>query len=834
MLKNYLKTAIRNLRKQRAHSIINIVGLAIGMAVFILILSYVWFELSFDRFHSKADQIYRVVQNRQASTGNLLAQALKDDFPEILEVTRLRHKTDIDLHYGDEHKIEMKARDYLRADPSILDIFDITLVSGDPETALNDLNSIVLTEELAMQLYGDEDPMGKIITITRANTTFPAFYSPNLEHTVTGIAKAMPENSHFSFKFLVQYVDSEDWYAMAFVGTYIVLPKDYPPERLEEKFPGFIRKYFAPEIEEVKGMPYDEWVKSGGKHRLNLQPLKDIHMDSYYSDRISVRKGNKTNVYLFSIIAFSILLLACINFMIMSTARSANRTKEVGIRKITGSFRGQLIGQFLTESIMLSILALILSVPLVKLLLPIFNDIVGIQISLVFSSAGFILFILLAIALIVGILAGSYPAFFLSAFQPVDVLKGGIQQKTGGLSLRNTLIVFQFIISTTLIVASLVVYNQLFFMREYDPGFDKENIVVIKNARSLWTIWEEKERQKDGYEFDPEQSVLVFQTFKQELLKHSHVLSASVSSRVPGGGSFGTQEYRLEGADANEKYRINTINTDSDYIMTFGLKLIAGHNISTSQKGIIINETAVEYFGWAEPLGKNIITRGTTSTRPGNKNIYTWFDVNIPVIGVIKDFQFKSLRTEIQPLGLSLGGHNFISVKIQPHEIPGTLEFLEKTWNTFAPEVPFVYSFLDDDLDKLYGKEERLGKIFLYFTVLAIVIACLGIYGLAAFTAEQRTKEIGVRKVMGASVQDIIKLLSKKYIILIIIANFIAWPIGYFIMQKWLQNFAYRINIGIGIFLLTGLMAIIIVIIAVSSQAIKASLTDPVESLRYE
>ena len=849
MLKNYLKTAIRNLRKQGTHSIINIAGLAVGMAIFILILSYVWHELSFDRFHTKADQIYRVVQTdksgdkefHNASTGNLLAQALMDEFPEILDVARLRHKTDIDLHYASKNKIVMKARDYLRADPSILDIFDISLVRGDPGKALNHLNTIILTEELAKELYGDEDPMGKIITITRANTTFPAFYSTNLEHTVTGIAKAMPGNSHFSFKFLVSYVDSEDWYAMNFVGTYIVLQKDYLPERLEEKFPEFIRKYFAPEIEEVAGMSYDEWTKSGGNYQLSLQPLKDIHMDSYYYDQISGRKGNKKYVNLYSIIAFFILLLACINFMIMSTARSTNRAKEVGIRKIVGSFRGQIISQFLTESILLSLLALIISIPLAKLLLPTFNRLVGVQIPLVFSSAGFVLLILLVIALIVGLLAGSYPAFFLSAFQPVAVLKGGIQEKARGLSLKNGLIVFQFIISVTLIVASLVVYNQLFFMQENNPGFDKENLVVIKNARSLWVIWEEKESQKDGYEFDPAQRPLVLQTFKQELLKHSHVLSATVSNQTPGGGRFGGLSCRLEGAASNEEFIINTMATDPDYIETYGLKLIAGRNYSSiiskrddSLEGIVINETAVEYFGWAEPLGKNIISRRTTSTRPGKKNIYTWFDVKTPVIGVIKDFQFKSLRNEIQPLGLWNGGQSLVSVRIQPDDIPATLEFLEKTWNTFAPDLPFVYSFVDDDLDRLYGKEKRLSKIFLFFTTLAIVIACLGLYGLAAFTAEQRSKEIGIRKVMGASFQDIIRLLSKTYIILIIIANLVAWPIGYLAMHKWLQNFAYQINMGVGIFILTALIALIIVIIAVSSQAIKASLTDPVKSLRYE
>jgi len=553
MLKNYLKIAFRHLKKQKLHSIINIAGLTVGMAVSILMLSYVWFELSFDRFHSKSGQIYRVVLtrtvqgkvNHQAFTGKLLAQALKEEFPEILHVTRLGIGRDIDFHYESNKKIEKKRNEYFRADPSIFDIFDITLVSGNPGTALNDPNSIILTEELAMDLYGDEDPMGKIITLTEANLEQEILYNPNKDYIVTGIAKAMPANSHIDFQFLMPF--GKEWspsFVSSWVGTYIVLPEGYQPERLEEKFPGIIRKYFGPDIKKWEVISYDEWIKSGGICLLNLQPLKDIHLDSFYTgDWFMFQKGSKSNVYLFSVITFSILLLACINFMIMSTARSANRAKEVGIRKIAGSFRGQLIGQFLTESILLSILALILSIPLVKLLLPIFNDLVGIQISLVFSSAGFIMFILLAIALIVGILAGSYPAFVLSAFKPIAVLKGRSQERMRGLSLRNSLIVFQFIISITLIIASLVVYKQLFFIRKNNPGFDKENIVVIHNFRSMaWNIMEKMGGGRDSHKM-----MLLQQTFKQELLKQSHVLSATSSHTRPGGGNAWTTECHPEG-----------------------------------------------------------------------------------------------------------------------------------------------------------------------------------------------------------------------------------------------------------------------------------------------
>jgi len=855
MLKNYLKTAVRNLSKQRTHSIINIAGLAVGMAVFILILSYVWFEFSFDRYHTKADQIYRVVQSNNnwlteshwAGTGNLVAEALKDEFPEILHITRLGLGEDIDLHYKSNIKIKKTDREYLRADSSILDIFDIPLVSGDPGTALNDPNSIILTEELAVELYGEEDPMGKIITITEASTKQSILENPNMDYIVTGVAKAMPGNSHFDFQFLIPYGKNWNyWITGNIVFTYVVLPKDYPPEELEKKFPMIIRKYFGPAIEKKQGMTYDEWVNSGGFYTLNLQPLKDIHLDSYYTDgwRIGVRQGNKTNVYLFSIIASFILLLACINFMIMSTARSENRAKEVGIRKIEGAYRGQLIGQFLTESIVLSLLALILSILLVKLLLPTFNELVGRQITFAFSSIGFILLILVAVALLVGFLSGSYPAYILSAIPPITVLRGGIKGKTRGLTLRNGLIVCQFIISITLILASLVVYNQLYFMQENDQGLNKENIVVIPNLRTMFISINEKE---EGYEFHRDNWVLLSQTFRQELLKYSHVLSATGSTHVPGSGVNDRTECRLEGANADEVFQIQWIGADPAYIETFGLKLREGRNYNTffptqglmpySPEGVVINETAVKSFGWSEPLGKTFIYKGWGFERKNGKvDSASWIqqDIETQVIGVIEDYHFRSLRSKIQPLAFYPSAGFTISVKIQPDDVSGTLEFLENTWKSFTPDVPFAYSFLDEDLEKLYGKEKRLGKIFLYFTILAIVIACLGLFGLAAFTAEQRSKEIGVRKVMGAAVRDILKLLSRTYIILIIIAILVAWPVGYIAMHKWLQDFAYRIDIGAGIFIFTGLIALMIVAIAVSSQAIKASLTDPAESLRYE
>jgi len=855
MLRNYLKTAIRNLRKQTTHSIINIVGLAIGMAVFILIFSYVWFEMSFDRFHGKADLIYRVVQTyieggqeyHEACTGNMLAQALEAEYPEIAHITRLGSWRDVDLHYKDNITITKRGEEYLRADPSIFDVFDIRLLNGDPARALDDPNSIILTEELALELYGDEDPMGKVISITLANFQERAFNNPNTEFEVTGIAEGMPANSHFDFSFLIPYgEDWEEYYFATNLGTYIVLQEDYPPELLEEKFPGIIRKYFGPEFEDTYGTSYVEWMKSGGIHQLHLQPLKKVHLDSYFTgEYVNVRKGNMNYVYFLSVISFFILLLACTNFILMSVARSASRTKEVGIHKVAGASKVHLIWRFLLESILLSILALILSIILVYLLLPSFNNLVDRQLSPLFSSFGFGLFKLLVFALFVGLVAGSFPAFILSSLQPIGGLKGGkIRKPTSRHNLINGLITVQSIISITLIVASLIVSKQLFFMQRKDPGFDIEQIVVIRIGDDLLKSDMGSEVDERGYSYYREQRFSIPQTFKQEILKHPHVVYATVGRPVPGGNGFNWwMECQPEGAHENQEYQIRWIGADPDYIETFGLRLIAGRNYSTlispmapdSPEGIVLNETAVKYFGWMEPLGKNISYKGTIVTYSGDgKTNYSYVDIKAPVIGIVEDFHFKSLHTEIQPLGIWPGGLRFISVKIQPFDVPGTLEFFEKTWKEFVPEVPFEYAFLDESLDELYLKERRLIKIFLYFTIIAISIACLGLFGLAAFTTQQRTKEIGVRKVMGASFQDIIKLLSITYSKLLIIGNLIAWSLGYIAMDRWLRNFAYRTNIGVGVFLVTGLLSLILVLIAVSSQTIKVSLTDPADSLRYE
>jgi len=861
MLNNYLKIAIRNIVRQKLYSFINITGLSVGIAASILIMLYVWHELSFDRFHSKADRTYRVVmdnfnlnangefvKSKSGWTQKYLASALKEELPEILHVTRLTQGWhDIEFTYNGKMTFETGAsRNTLYADSSVFDVFDIPLVHGDPKTALNEPHSIVFTEEMAMKYFGEEDPLGKIVHV---ETRFL-----DLDLIVTGVAKAMPENSHFDFSYIVPYDLRE--YPSTF--TYITLPKDYDPEDLEAKLPLIVNKYFVPEYEKTNRMTmtWDEYVESGMYPKLHLQPLRDIYLGSYSTSYS--RSGNITYVYLFSTLAFFILLLACVNFMTLSTARSGSRAKEVGVRKISGASRGQLIRQFLTESILITVIALMGALILVKLFLPAFSKFLGMQITPDFSEIGLILFTLLAIILTVGILAGSYPAFFLSVFRPVTVFKGTLPARSRGLSLRNSLVVFQFIISIVLIVASITVHNQLSYMRKKDPGYNKEHIIIINNIQEIMqqdrdNQREEREQYWKNYHKIPQderRGMLNLypraETFRQELLKHSQVLNASICANLPGMWTrLWTRDFRLEGH--TDYKNINYSLVDPAYCEVFDIKFIAGNNFSWEMSsnrqrgtGIILNEKAVKHLGLEDPVGKNLNWRNrrpVVNDDGGDFSTREDYDISIPVIGVVKDFHNRSFKSEIQPIGLIFlreGPTRRVAVKVKPGDMQASLAFMEETWNKFVTRRPFEYSFFDEDFNSLYREEERLGKIFTFFTALAIFIACLGIFGLAAFNAEQRTKEIGIRKVVGASVRSIVGLLSIRYIKLVIIANLLAWPIAYFAMNKWLQDFAYHIDLGFVIFGLTGLIALFIVLLSVSSNAFRAARANPVVCLKYE
>ncbi|NQU54585.1 MAG: ABC transporter permease [Bacteroidetes bacterium] len=845
MFKNYLKIAYRNLIKQKLHSTINITGLAIGMAVSILILSYVWFHLSFDRFHSKSDQTYRVVQSFKINekernwgrTSYTLAAVLREEFPEIIHVARLNHyenNADIEININGKKFIEKRRGENLvRADNDIFKIFDIVLVQGDSETALEDPNSIIITEDVSRKYFGNENPMGNVINIRSVKD------EKVFDFKITGVARKMPDNSHFEFKYLIPQ-EKSPWYwykyASGYTYTYLTLPVDYPIEDLESKFPGIVKKHFTSDIEDWASVPYKDWLKSGGYWTLQLQGLKNIHLDQHYHSTHLVKKEDSSQVRLYSLIALFIIVLACINFVTLSTAKSGIRAKEVGVRKVNGAKRVQLIWQFLTESILLSIIALVFAVLMVLLFYKPFSKLLEIQTSFNTTVIVFMVSALFILTLLVGVIAGSYPAFFLSAFKPVNVLKGQLLGKMKGMKIRNSLVIFQFVISMVLIISSIVVYKQFVYMQNKDLGFDKGNIVIVKEvAARLWL----KDRG-----ISQEERITRMETFKQELLKNSNVTNVSYARSIQGTQGVGYDLFavKAEGALPEKKSSVNVTHVDHDYKNLFALEIADGKNFKKSLltpqiiEGVIINEKAANFLELKNPVGKYIYFDKWYVLIEGK---WVGRKAQFPIIGVFKDFHTHNLHQAIQPtiyfpLHRGDGVSNFISVRFMPGNIRNNIAFLEKKWEEMGAIQPLEYSFFDQEFDNLYRKEKKLAQVFTFFSILALFIACLGIFGLAALTAEQRTKEIGIRKVVGASEKNVVLLLSRIYLKLLIVASLLACPVGYFIMHRWLQEFPFRIKQGADIFILTEIIVLVIVVSSVSYYLVKAAFTNPVRTLKYE
>ncbi len=791
MLKNYLKIAVRNLLKHKAYSFINLAGLAIGMACCVLMLLFIHEELSYDRFHQNAERIYRVGNEGQfgneiwkgARTSHPLGPTLAAEFPEVQQAVRFYRLYQPLVQHGEKKFVESR---FFYADSTIFEVFTFPLINGDLRTALAQPYSFVLTQEMAQKYFGADDPIGRTLAIARVG-----------DFQITGVLKNIPANSHLSFDFLASYEalraqnnpNFGEWNAIV-TSTYILLPAKYLAADLEAKLPALIAKYQA-QIQ-------------GATQRLFLDPLLDLHLHSNFNSEIGTR-GSMATIYLLAVIAAFILLIACINFMNLATARSLRRAREVGVRKVMGAYRLQLIRQFLGEAVLLSFGAVWLALPLVELLLPIFNQLVDKKLALDLSENFFAAGVFAAIGLLVGVISGSYPAFALSSFQPVEVLKSQMQSRPSGARLRQVLVVAQFAISIIFIVSTMIVGAQLEFFRNKKLGFNKEQVAVIRiQDRALGARYE---------------------VIKHELRQNANILSVAATSQMPGAGE-GQYYYRIEGRE--EAITLPTYFIDAEFIPTLGIELAAGRafaaNLATdATAAFMINETAAKQFGWDEPLGKMI---DWDNTKKG------------PVIGVVKDFHTLSLREQIEPLVIQIFPEpmyvSYIIARIAPHDIPPTLAFIKEKWQAFDQQYPFKYSFLDEDFDRLYRNEERLAQIFSYSSTLAILIACLGLLGLASFTAEQRTKEIGVRKVLGASVSQIIVLLSRDFARLVGVAFLVAVPVAYFAMQQWLQNFAYRTNIEWQIFIYAGLLALLTACLTVSYQALKAALANPVESLRYE
>ncbi|UCC39732.1 MAG: ABC transporter permease [Candidatus Aminicenantes bacterium] len=797
MLGNYLKTAVRNLLKRKSFSLINVAGLAIGMAVCFLILLLVLNEVTYDRFHENSESIYRVALNLDIQDRHMeiptvpppFGPALVEQFPEIAGVARLRREGRKIVSFED--KLFEESRIYY-ADPGLFDVFAISLVNGDPETMLEAPFSLVLTEEMTEKYFGSEDPIGKMLKLDNEHM-----------YTITGVVKKMPENSHFKYNMLASLStlnrlrgDMNMWMNFNFF-TYILLTGKPNTEEITKKYHELL----------MANLP-DQVKKLGVKISLFLQPLQSIHLHSHMEGEMEP-PGNPAYIRILTSIALFILLIACINFMNLSTAQSAQRAKEVGMRKVLGAPRGKLIAQFLGESMLLSFISLVIAVILIQIMLPIFNRLVSKDLAFNPMQNGIIILGLVGITLLVGLIAGVYPAFFLSSFAPLEILKSRFKAGKGHRFFRHGLVSLQYVISITLIFCTLVIFYQLHHVKNHDLGFNKEQIAVISLKGQA--------HQKSD-------------VFKNEILRIPGVVNATCSSHVPGIGMNETT-FSFEGV-TQEKQIMPYVEADDDYLDTFGIELAAGRNLSkdrpSDKRAIILNETLVKQLGWDNPLGKTVIMTDVIDRK--------FVEVSYTVIGVVRDFHFESLHQKIRGYLMKLPGELYsrISAKLNPENLSETLRAIEKQWQQIEPAYPFHYVFVDESFDRLYRSEQRMGQVFISFTLIAIFIACLGLFGLASFTAEQRTKEIGIRKVLGASVSNVVLLLSREFTKWVMLANVIAWPFAYFAMNKWLQNFAYRIEVELWIFILSGLIALIIALLTISTKAVRAATADPVDSLRYE
>ena len=802
MFRNYLKIALRNLLRHKQYSVINIAGLAVGLACCIVILLLVRHELSFDTFHSKADRIYRLYEKittkgwslNTSCTQGPAGPAMVADFPEAVKFARFQPAAWLGgylLHYKDKNMLIEKA---YYTDPSFFDVFDFELVSGDAKTALIEPHTAVVTEETARKIFGNEDPLGKVFQDER-----------KAEYKVTGVLKKIPKNSHLQFDILLSIMEMvnqpdhqiNNWGIFNFTN-YVLLEKGADVKRLEEKLPGFVKKYFA---------------SQAGMYEFHLQALRDVHLHSSQISEFMLNwsKGDITYVYVISLLAFAVLLIACFNFMNLSTARSSGRAREVGIRKVVGAQRTQLIKQFLGESVLLSFIALLIAVALIELALPSLNAFFGGVLVFNYLEDWRLLAGLMGIIICVGLIAGSYPAFFLSAFHPVTVLKGTLSAGARGSIFRKTLVVAQFAISIILVISTIIVVQQLQYMQNKNLGFDKDHVLNISMDDNL--------RRS-------------YKTIQQDLLQNPSITGVTFSSLKLGQRDIFTQHHpTFEGDGSTEDFAVSFLRVDCEFIPFYGLEIVEGRafspDLSTDNNGnggYIINEVLARKLGWNSVQGKKIGSGGNPEEMS-------------PVVGIVKDFNYMSLHSAIEPLLISIGneeGLGAMSIRIRPGNISQTLDFIKNRLATYSPDRPFEYSFLDEDIAGLYRNEERTAQVISTFALLAVIVACLGLLGLISYAAERRTKEIGIRKVLGASVLNILLLLLKEFLKLLGIAVLIAWPVAWYVMDRWLVNFAYRIEIGWVTFLLGGVIALVIVSLTVSYQTLKAATANPVESLRYE
>ncbi|HUX56509.1 MAG TPA: ABC transporter permease [Bacteroidales bacterium] len=808
MLFNYLKIAIRNIKRQKFYSFINITGLTIGLITSLLIVLYVVDEFSYDKFHKDADLIYRVNLTARMSgqafnsnyTSAPVAAGFVEEIPEVEKGCRIAPWEDISIVYLEDAYTE---KTVMLADSNFFDFFSFILIQGDPKTVLSKPYSLVLTESAANRIFGytgpaDNSPIGQSLE----------FGIEKWACTITGIVEDPPPNSHFHFSMILSmeswdYSRNSVWVSNSLL-TYIKLHENADWKYVESKFPEMVRKHIGPQVQAYLGISFDDFLEQGGAYGFYLQPLLDIH----FSPEVDLHLepgGNMNTIYLLIGIVIFIIVIACINFMNLSTARFSGRAKEVGVRKSLGSSISSLRMQFLIESVLYTLISLILAQVILILILPQFNILSGKLLTIKALYSFYYLSAILFLVFIVGFLAGSYPAFYLTSFKPVEVLRGRIKAGMKSKGIRRILVIFQFTMSIGLIICTLLIYKQLQYMQDKDLGFDRNNVLVIRNVESL------------GSDKIP---------FKEELLNLPDVINASICNLVPPEMNY-SDIFRPRGEDTQERGS-HYCFVDEDLLATLKLSMADGRFFSkefpSDSRGVVINEAAARLFGWENPVGQKF----QTFWKENEEDLWE-------VIGVVKDYNFQSLEQEITSLIIFPGteGNNLL-VRLTPDDISRKINLIQSLWKSFPNAGSFDYSFISDDFSAKFRKEQQLSKIFFVFTLLAIVIASLGLLGLATFTAEQRSKEIGIRKAMGASSDSIIKMTSLEYLNLIFISFIIAIPLSYGIINWWLKNFAYKTSIGAVSFILGGIIAVLIAVISVGYQSLKAASRNPVDSLKYE
>ncbi len=813
ILRNLMTVALRNLNRSRFYAAINVFGLTFGITACIIILLYVRYELSFDRFNVNADRIFRVDwdlkfgsnSSHRAAVTPPMAEALKRDYPEIEAVTRFRYVGASQFKREEENTVEWRM---IYTDNEIFEIFTLPFLAGNPKVALTEPYTMVITEACARQFFGDENPVGK--TLIQNNTT---------AYKITGVVKDLPENSHFHYRMFLSLEGLPESKNGNWIGgpynTYVLLRQGSDPLLLEKKIQTLVTNYLIPQASAVLGSAFMEEFTSGGNSlTLHLFPLLDIHLHSNLENEL---EGNSDidYVYLLSIIAGFILLIACINFMNLSTARSVKRGREVGIRKVLGSTRRKLALQFLAESTLLSFVAAVLAIALTALVLPMFN--LATDLNLTLPTGGFVIWLIVITTMVAGVVSGLYPGFVLSGYQAAKVLKG-VPAKGNGAAFRSSLVVFQFAISITLIIATFALHEQMSFIRNRKLGFRKEQVILLHDVYNA------------GDKLN---------AFRTQMLQHPAIVDGTISSYFPGPGSARqTPLFWKFGAEPTPENSVNMERwlTDYDYIPTLGIELVQGRNFSrdflSDSSAVIINETAARHFGFGDDvIGQKISMFHENADGSQDRNRVE----TSTIIGVVKDFHFESLRENVSALGLFFGrSASFIAFRYSSGNTDDVVDALRTQWKATAPGEPFYFSFLDQKFDQFYRTEEKLGQLFIVFSGLAIIIACLGLFALTAFTAEQRVREIGIRKVMGATEKDVVFLLSSSFFRLVLTGFIIGAPVAWIAVEWYLQQYAYRTTIGVGIFFVAGAIATTLALVTMAYQSFQAARSNPVNALRGE